>query len=62
MNYLVLSIGTKYMILKKATDGILHIDYSNPEKDLYLFEVNNLDDIENKKQIVLKVEKKENSH
>lgn len=38
-------------------DGILRIDQSNPEKDIYRFEVDDLDTLPRKKTIVLRVEK-----
>ena len=38
-------------------DGILRIDQSNPEKDIYRLEIDNLDILPRKKKIVLKVEK-----
>lgn len=36
--------------------GTLRIDHSNPEKDTYRFEINNLDALSNKKRIVLKID------
>ena len=39
-----------------ATDGTLRIDHSNPDKDTYRFEVNDLDNLGRKKRIVLKVD------
>ena len=39
-----------------ATDGTLRIDHSNPDKDTYRFEVNDLDKLGKKKRIVLKVD------
>lgn len=41
--------------LKKAC-GILRIDHSNPDKDTYRFEIDNLDELSKKKIIVLKVD------
>lgn len=38
-------------------DGILRIDQSNPEKDIYRFEVDDLDTLPRKRKIVLRVEK-----
>ena len=37
-------------------DGTLRIDHSNPDKDTYRFEVNDLDNLSKKKRIVLKVD------
>lgn len=36
--------------------GTLRIDHSNPEKDVYRFEINNLDSLDKKKRIVLKID------
>lgn len=36
--------------------GTLRIDHSNPEKDIYRFEINNLDSLNRKKRIVLKID------
>ena len=36
--------------------GTLRIDHSNPEKDVYRFEINNLDSLNRKKRIVLKID------
>lgn len=40
--------------------GTLKIDRSNPEKDLYMFEVNDIDSLPRKKRIVLKIVKTTN--
>jgi hypothetical protein len=39
-----------------STSGTLRIDHSNPEKDLYRFDIDNLDELSRKKRIVLKVD------
>jgi hypothetical protein len=44
-----------YIVLKTAT-GTLRIDHRNPEKDVYRFEINNLDKINSKKRVVLKID------
>jgi hypothetical protein len=36
--------------------GVLLIDSSNPEKDVYRFDVGNMDDLSKKKRVILKVE------
>lgn len=38
------------------TEGTLKIDSSNPDKDVYRFEIDHLDNISNKKRIVLKID------
>ena len=37
-------------------EGVLQIDHSNPEKDVYRFVIDNIDDLSKKKYIVLKVD------
>ena len=41
--------------LQKAY-GVLRIDHTDPEKDTYRFEIDNLDELSKKKFIVLKVD------
>lgn len=36
--------------------GVLKIDRSNPEKDVYRFEIDDLDSLHKKKRIVLKID------
>lgn len=36
--------------------GVLRIDHSNPEKDIYRFEMDSLDDLSNRKFVVLKID------
>lgn len=38
-------------------DGILHIDTSNPEKDLYRFDIDDLDKLHKKNYMVIKINK-----
>lgn len=38
------------------TNGTLKIDHSNPEKDIYRIEIDDLDSLNKKKRIVLKVD------
>lgn len=40
----------------RSATGVLRIDRSNPEKDLYKFEVDNLDELAIKTQLVLKID------
>lgn len=44
-----------YMVLKTAF-GTLRIDHHNPEKDVYRFEIDDLDKIKSRKRVVLKVD------
>lgn len=40
----------------KRTSGTLRIDHSNPEKDIYRFEVDEIENLPKKKEIVLKID------
>lgn len=40
----------------KPTAGTLRIDHSNPEKDVYRFDINDFDSLSKKKRIVLLVD------
>ena len=40
----------------KKTSGVLKIDHSNPEKDLYQFCIDDLDILDKKKSIIIKIE------
>ena len=39
-----------------AASGELLIDHTDPEKDIYRINVNNLDDLSKKKRVILKVD------
>lgn len=63
MEYLLITIGvvigsliTNILYLIKRANGILQIDHSNPEKDVYRFKIDNLDSINNKSHIVLTID------
>ena len=43
---------------KTSVSGTLRIDQSNSEKDVYRFDIDDLDKLSKKKQIVLKVDSK----
>ena len=49
-------IGVVITLLWRPTDGVIRIDRSNPEKDLYRFEIDNLELLEQKKKIILKID------
>lgn len=40
----------------KAGTGILRIDHSNPQKDIYRFDVDNLDDLSKKDKLIMKID------
>lgn len=39
-----------------SPSGTLKIDHSNPDKDMYRFEISDLDSLSKKKHVVLKVD------
>lgn len=44
------------LIFYYKMEGILKIDHSNPDKDIYRIEIDDLDGLPNKKHVVLKIE------
>lgn len=53
---IVCSIVTAVLCTRKRKDGTLRIDHSNPEKDVYRFEIDDLDKLKNKNHITLKID------
>lgn len=53
-----LSIGLNYLYLRLRKDGTLRIDRSNPEKDVYRFDVYDLESLSKKKYIIIRVDNK----
>ena len=51
-------IVTNVIHRRQMTTGTLKIDQSNPEKDIYRLEIDNLDTVAKKKYIYLKVDSK----
>lgn len=49
-----------HVLLGLRTFGTLRVDHSNPEKDIYRFDIDNLDDLSKKKKIILKVDNNAN--
>lgn len=49
-------IGIGLTEMRYRTIGTLRIDHSDPEKDVYRFEINNLGVIDKKTKIVLRVD------
>lgn len=49
-------VAAIYHRVVKTTSGTLRIDHSNPEKDVYRFETDNLDNLSKKKHVVLKID------
>lgn len=49
-------VADRIIFNAKQTFGTLKIDKSNPEKLVYSIDVNDFDDLSNKKRVILKVE------
>lgn len=43
-------------LVKRSATGILRIDRSNPEKDLYRFDIDDLDALDKQKYVKLKID------
>ena len=63
MDYLILfvcsfvsSIVTLIITYLTSARGTLRIDHSNPEKDVYRIEINNLEDLSRKQRVILDVD------
>ena len=63
MDYLIIfascfasSIVTMIVMYLTSARGTLRIDHSNPEKDVYRIEINNLEDLSRKKRVILDVD------
>lgn len=44
------------VIFRRSGKGILRIDHSNPERDIYRFETQGLEQIDNKRYIILQID------
>lgn len=53
---IIIGILITLLTVLLSTSGTLRIDHSNPEKDLYRFDIDNLDELSRRKRIVLKVD------
>lgn len=63
MDYIILfvicilvNIAINIMFFDHKPSGTLRIDHSNPEKDIYRFEINDFDALSKKKRIVINVD------
>lgn len=50
------SLVTRWLQSAKSATGVLRIDRNNPEKESYKLEVDNLDELAVKTQLVLKID------
>lgn len=54
---ILVGIVVNILIIRfRKTDGILRIDHSNPEKDIYRFEIDDLEKLTKKNRVALKVD------
>ena len=53
---IVLSFIVHKIYGKRSTDGVLKIDTSNPEKDIYRLDIDDLDILPRKKYLVLTID------
>ena len=54
------SIITNIIYLRERTYGTLRIDHSNPNKDLYRFEIDDIEKLSAKENLVLKIDNSAN--
>ena len=45
-----------FLYFRLFVDGTLRIDHSNPEKDVYRFDIDDLDSLCKKKRIIIRVD------
>lgn len=57
---IVVTLIIGFSKLLTTARGTLKIDRSNPEKDLYLFEIDDLDELSKKKRILLNIDRNAN--
>lgn len=53
---IVTGVFSAILVKVRTSYGTLKIDHSNPEKDIYRFDVDDLDGLSKKKHITLKVD------
>lgn len=51
----------RWIFYRIKTLGTIHVNTSNPKKDVYTFEFNDLKDLETKRFVTLKVDRKINT-
>ena len=56
----VITVIVRIVQDKIRTAGTLKVDHSNPEKDVYRLEIDDLEDLSKKHKIVLKVDNRAN--
>ena len=58
LSFIVGSLISDIIYFSHITSGTLKIDHSNPDKDVYRFEIDKIDNLHKKKRIILKVDNK----
>lgn len=53
---LIGSVLSNIIFYYRASSGIFRIDHSDPEKDVYRFEIGDLDELDKKKRLILKID------
>jgi len=56
LGVLIGSIMTSIIQLMRTGYGTLRIDHSNPEKDIYRFEIDKFEDLSKKKRVLLHID------
>ena len=53
---LIGSVVSNVFFYYRASSGTFRIDHSDPEKDVYRVEIDNLDELDRKKHLILKID------
>lgn len=52
----------RWIFSRIKTLGTIHVNTSNPKKDVYTFEFNDLKDLETKRFVTMKIDRRMNTH
>lgn len=53
---LIGSVVSNIIFYCRASSGVFRIDHSGPEKDVYRFEIDDLDKLDKKRHLILKID------
>lgn len=53
---LIGSVVSNIIFYCRSSGGVFRIDHSNPEKDVYRFEIDGLDKLDKKRHLILKID------
>ena len=56
LGFCVGMLVNELLLYLKKSSGVLHIDCSNPDKDVYRLDVDSLDNLPKKKFVILKID------